>query len=220
MVTNIQKHMDKSNTHIQLQEIALAGLKALFQSEELDHTKYPEEYHLLILTQQSIGWKNFLKGRLSKYWITQQDKHYKDIGLRTSKCNGTTWATNLIVEILNQWFNLWKMRCEDLHGKDKAEQREFAQQELHREVVYLFEQADQAPTDYHDTIYRNSLETQLDFSNDQNAAWLANWEPVIAKEIRANRISRRNSESTASTQRSNDRTYFSSESSATGAVNT
>jgi hypothetical protein len=65
--------MDKSNTHIQLQEIALAGLKALFQSEELDHTKYPEEYHLLILTLLSIGWKIFLKGRLSKYWITQQD---------------------------------------------------------------------------------------------------------------------------------------------------
>ena len=109
------------------------------------------------------------------------------------------------------------MRNEDRHGKDRAEQAEKAMEVLHREVVHLFEMADQAPTDFLDSIYRNSLDTQLDFSNDQNAAWLANWEPVVQKEIRANRLHSHDSDRSLNSTNQTTRT---SDSSTTGAVNT
>jgi hypothetical protein len=74
----------------------------------------------LVEEQGTIGWTNFLKGRLATQWALHQDRHLNDRKLKTSKRKGTTWATNFASTMLNEWLALWKLRNEDMHGRDKT----------------------------------------------------------------------------------------------------
>jgi hypothetical protein len=46
-------------------------------------------------------------------------------------------------------------------------------------VELLYEQADQAPPNYIDHIYRHDLETQLEKTTAELIGWLSNWVPVV-----------------------------------------
>jgi hypothetical protein len=47
--------------------------------------------------QSRIGWDNFLKGRLSQYWISCMDHHFQSNG---SKLTGQECITKLIMSLL------------------------------------------------------------------------------------------------------------------------
>jgi type IV secretory pathway VirJ component len=116
---------------------------------------------------------------LTAQWALHQDKHLKDRKIKTAKHNGTTWATNLASTMLNEWLALWKLRNEDMHGRDKTAQTRARAAQIRREVELLYEQADQAPPNYTDHIYRHDLDTQLEKATADLIGWLSNWAPVV-----------------------------------------
>ena len=179
-VTKIRRQLDAAETNLELMTIALDGIQSVLTgSGTLDHHRYPAQYRQLVEEQEAIGWTNFLKGRLTTQWAIHQDRHLKERKLKTSKRNGTTWATNLASAMLNEWLALWKIRNEDRHGRDKTTQTRVRAEQIRREVELLYEQADQAPPNYSNHIYRHDLETQLDKTTAELIGWLSNWAPVV-----------------------------------------
>jgi hypothetical protein len=163
MITKLRKHLDAVDTNLELMIIALDGIQSVLTSNgTLDPHIYSAPYSQLVEEQGTIGWTNFLKGQLTTQWTLHQDRHLKDKKLKTAKHNGTTWATNLASTMLNEWLALWKIRNEDRHGRDKTAQTRAKAAQIRREVELLYEQADQAPPNYTDHIYRHDLETQLE----------------------------------------------------------
>ena len=62
--------------------------------------------------QDSIGWYQFLMGRLSKSFAKAQSSHFKH--LKQSK-SGTSWVRSLIVQILELPWKMWDHRNQILH---------------------------------------------------------------------------------------------------------
>jgi hypothetical protein len=178
-LTHIRKHLAATETNLELMTIAIDGLHAVLNDTNMDHSKYPPIYQQLLEEQESIGWTNFLKGRMTTQWALHQNRHFKERGLLNSKTNGTTWATNLASKMLNEWLGLWKIRNEDRHGKDRVAQTKARAEQIRREVELLYEQADQAPPANIDHIYKNNLETQLEKTTAELIGWLSNWGPVV-----------------------------------------
>jgi hypothetical protein len=118
-LTRIRKHLAATKTNLELMTIALDGLQAVLTDTNLDYSRYPPIYKQLLEEQESIGWTNFLKGRMTTQWALHQNRHFKERGLLNSKTNGTTWATNLASKMLTEWLDLWKLRNKDRHGRSR-----------------------------------------------------------------------------------------------------
>jgi hypothetical protein len=54
--------------------------------------------------QSRIGWDNFLKGRLSRDWITCMDHHFESIGIRLT---GQECIIKLIMSLWEHMDRLW-----------------------------------------------------------------------------------------------------------------
>jgi hypothetical protein len=81
MLRTLRKSMEKTETHIQVQEIILQGIKATITEgiETVDDNQLSFQPSGIIESalheQNAIGWTNFYKGRLSKKWEQVQQQH-------------------------------------------------------------------------------------------------------------------------------------------------
>ena len=187
----IRKRLEDMKTHPILQDIALDGITKHLEDRQPDPYRYPEEYHMLVQAQNSIGWDNFLKGRFSKLWSHHQQQHIQRTSEVTNRNNGTTWATNLATTLLAQWHKLWTLRNEEKHGKDWEQQTKAKHEQIRREVTQLYENAAEAPPEHLDSIYTCDLDTQLQKQPAELAAWLANWMPLYEQHTQQQRRSQR-----------------------------
>jgi hypothetical protein len=64
-MTHIRKHLAATETNLEIMTIALDGIQSVLQDSNLDHSRYSLIYRQLLQEQESIGWTNFLKGRLT-----------------------------------------------------------------------------------------------------------------------------------------------------------
>ena len=180
----VSKKLRNNDTDPILLDIALKGLECHFADKHLYPGDFPERYDQLIVDQNHIGWYNFMRGRLAKQWIKIQDGYLHHTKNHCTKKNGTTWATNLAHLLLEQWFKLWDERNAARHGRDLQQQWAKKQAQLQREVELLYEQADEAPLHLVHSIFKRPLEEQMALSASDIKAWLANWMPVVDREIR------------------------------------
>ena len=68
--------------------------------------------------QATLGWDQFLLGRISNKWSPIQSRHYKRIHSRRT---GERWAINLIIKIWEFHWSMWNHRNECLHGTGNHE---------------------------------------------------------------------------------------------------
>ncbi len=77
----------------------------------------------VIIHQNSIGWRQMFNGRFSMEWIRLRDDHYaiqrSERGTKDRR-SGHRWQIKLICLIWKEWTKLWKMRNEELYGRDAA----------------------------------------------------------------------------------------------------
>ena len=92
----------------------------------------------MALAQTKIGWDQLLKGRLATQW---QQKYEQDVGPSeiSNKQNGDTWATSIIDFVFKQWWNLWDMRNEDRHSKDRRSREQADQCQAIPEMTQLYQ---------------------------------------------------------------------------------
>ena len=140
MLRTVRKTMEKSETHIQAQEIILHGIKAAVTqgTDKIDEAKLsfrPSGIIRIALQEQNeIGWTNFYKGRISKKWEQVQQSHYNRI--KPKKADTNRWATANISAMWQGFLLMWEDRNDDQHGRDNIEtavkERELLLQKVHQ----------------------------------------------------------------------------------------
>ena len=84
----------------------------------------------------------------------------------------------MIATLWTDWFELWTMRNEDRHGKNKNEQTKAIRAQTIREVTALYDKAeDMDPSDL--DIFDQSLETMIEDTTASLFSWKSNWERII-----------------------------------------
>ena len=77
----------------------------------------------IYLEQQSIGWRQFIGGCISKKWAIAQTTYYSWLG---SKKSGNTWAKELIQQMWKVEWSQWEDRNQALHKTTLAQDMEGA----------------------------------------------------------------------------------------------
>ncbi len=84
--------------------------------------EYPDELQRLLRHQSQIGWRQLFNGRFSTEWARIQDEYYYRTNTARHEnkkvLTGQKWQVKLITFIWEKWHKLWKMRNQDVHGKD------------------------------------------------------------------------------------------------------
>jgi hypothetical protein len=89
-------------------------------------TEYANELHPLIRTQTRIGIQNAHLYRIRQH-------------LPTKNNSGQKWQVAIITLIWERWYDLWKLRNADVHGKDDATQA-IAEKEIARRLARIYDQ--------------------------------------------------------------------------------
>jgi hypothetical protein len=125
--------------------------------------------------QEQIGWDQLLKGMISKEWIQYQREAMGESA--TKRKNGSTWATEIISTIFDQWLELWKLRNEDRHGKDRITRKEAERKQVIRELEQnlMYEQVNTTEA----WILQRPLDEQKTKSTYTIRAIISNYTPVL-----------------------------------------
>ena len=102
------------------------------------------ELQLLLRQQLRIGWRQVFNGRFSTEWARIQDAYYH----RTSSSNtlpsnsrsGHKWQIKLITFIWEKWHTLWKMRNQDVYGKDAITIAQAEARDVRRNLELIYAQ--------------------------------------------------------------------------------
>ena len=89
------------------------------------------------LHQTHIGWRNFLRGRISKRWYLALQPYYKE-RFPGNHPSQDSWTQTLITATLQGFNTQWITRCGILHGKDNLEQTTLLRKELMQTVTALY----------------------------------------------------------------------------------
>ena len=115
------------HTYAPFRQLLLEGFRQWLDPDNspLDQVQiatYTNELHPLIHAQNSIGWRQLFNGRFSQKWGDIQNDHLfrNRQHLPTTKSSGQKWQVAIITAIWEQWYLVWRLRNDDVHGKDVA----------------------------------------------------------------------------------------------------
>lgn len=107
-----QVSIDKLDETLASLGTAPAIQQAMIQGlQEWRHQLAPTT-HLLspgAAAQSTIGWQDFLEGRIASQWASEQQSYFTQIGSRRS---GRKWAASVIVAVITVAWELWLQRNE------------------------------------------------------------------------------------------------------------
>ena len=119
----LRHNPDSSDPH--LADLLQDGIRRFhLQHEPPTHEEYPQQYHILIISQNQIGWDQLYKGRWSIHWSKLQDMYKESHHATQGITPGPQWVLQHGRLLIDQWMILWKQRNEERHGKDNARQQE------------------------------------------------------------------------------------------------
>jgi exonuclease III len=123
----------------QLLDILHDGLLRLHrQLEPIPATLYSQKYHPLIESQNAIGWDQLYKGRWSLHWQELQNQFDEGRFRGPQQKPGHSWVLGIGRILIDQWLNVWKIRNEERHGKDKSAQQLIREQAILSELQELY----------------------------------------------------------------------------------
>ena len=127
--------------------------------DNIPDIQYPPRYHQLIHTQNTIGWGQVYKGRWSKEWGRLQAQYTHRNALADTR-RGHPWALTLGRLMIDQWLEVWSIRNNERHGKDKEQYNQVRLQAAHAELTALYRYKDQVcPSDR--SLFYESVEEHL-----------------------------------------------------------
>jgi hypothetical protein len=194
------------NTERGLARILVQGLcNWLNQQEPPNPAEYPQKYNKLIYQQNAMGWRQLVNGRMSREWARIQADHTYVIGqrgyhdsskphisdqLRSQGRNqpaglrsSSTWTTEIITTVWEQWALVWTMRNADIHGHNE-DTRSRQRDRLNRQrLETIYEKKMQMEPSIRDLLY-NTVEEHMQHSQRTVQNWLAVHEETIAQSIK------------------------------------
>ena len=148
--------------------------------------QYPAELHPLIRFQTSIGWRQLFNGRFCKQWGDIQSAHLYRIRhhLPDKHNTGQKWQVAIITVIWENWYNLWKMRNADVHGRDSASRVLAEKREVARRLAMIYDQRNHMEPSVQELLY-SDIQTHLKQPTWVIQNWLAIQGPGFMTSIRA-----------------------------------
>jgi hypothetical protein len=171
----VLKIMEKYDSPAQLTKLWMDGLEKGINDDNDTPVECAPEYQSIKASQQQIGWKQMLRGRISKEWIKGQQQAMGETA--TKKKNASTWATEMVATVFEHWLKLWKIRNEEKHGKDAKERKEKERKQAIRELEQMYE--DHAETREEAWILQRDLNEQKTKSTYTIRAIISNYKPVL-----------------------------------------
>ena len=146
---------------------------------------YSSELTQLICQQNLIGWDQVFLGRFSNIWASIQDNHYarRQRPNAPKRRTGQTWQAKVGACLLEQWYVVWKLRNQDVHGSDPATRDAAARQEVDRRLCALYALKHTMEPSVQALLYED-IEEHYAHTLLQNQNWLAIHEPLGVASVR------------------------------------
>ena len=147
--------------------------------------RHPDELTQLICQQNLIGWHHMFSGRFSQLWADLQDTYHArekqpdDPKQRT----GQRWQVLINSCLLDQWFEVWKQRNQEVHGHDAHTRDMAARAEVERRLRALYAVKEQMEPSVQ-VLFYNTVESHFVHTLIHNQNWLAIHEPLGISSIR------------------------------------
>ena len=169
----ILKYTTDTGTYPPLQDLLMNAMRALMDDSDLTQLAIPEEVANVACAQAGIGWEHLLKGRFSKEWTKAQDRH---AGSQDPTKSGQTWLTGLVQTMLQQWFNLWEVRNQDLHGHDAQSRADALKRQAIREITLIYEKykGNIRPED-DANVFNKDLNQRTQMTTTAMRMWINSW---------------------------------------------
>jgi hypothetical protein len=154
----------------------------LQQLPMIEPADYPASYHALIRSQSSIGWSHLFRGRWSILWRQHHTEYVTRQAVTGTTSDSSHWLRILGIKLLQAWFDLWKIRNTERHGKDEQEQKEIRRRFLVSQLTELYALRNHVlPAHRH--LFMTDVTTHL--SQRPNQDGLENWIHTFGAAIRS-----------------------------------
>jgi hypothetical protein len=181
---------DKAETYPLLRHLWNEAIQEWLRTDEPDILVSPVLYHTdvreVIIQQNRIGWRQLINGRFSTAWSLIQEEYYRRLRQQTGTADrrsGETWQKQFIVKIWKQWEKLWKLRNEEVHGRDIETRAQAERQEIQRELREVYNNRNQMEPRIQELLYREEHQhMQRPLWVTRN--WLATNAPVFRESMR------------------------------------
>jgi hypothetical protein len=152
---SIQKWMENVHTHPVIRVVLNQQMKAWLDGidnetiiTDLNEEEHAEEVQEAIKEQNTIGWDQFFKGRITEKWSEIQQKVYSKINAERKKQNkpplskafsGQWWAAKVIKQVVYYSLNAWQIRNNHLHKEKEQEEYYKERNNLQQQVSEWYE---------------------------------------------------------------------------------
>jgi hypothetical protein len=161
----------------------LNGIDAWFHSIELDHNRYPRTFHKLILDQTAMGWWQIFQGRMCREWARLQNQHLHQQNAANNSTSGLLWTTSIITTVWKEYFAMWEVRNDAVHGSDSETRQIARRRKLKVELHHLHNKRNlvlHTDRDLFLAANPEDLDTHIERTNVNHLEnWLRMWKPVI-----------------------------------------
>ena len=187
LLSNLSKILDKHDTHQQIKECMILGLKKILANDLSPITTEEVSFSPTgiiseaLEEQENIGWANFYRGRLSTKWLDAQQDFAKR---HTNQSDQDTvqWAVQIITTLWHGFLQMWEERKQDQHGRDVIQQNDSLRRNLLKKTnllyskLHLFDEEDKR-------LFVKPVEHWEQASNKDIQDWITLAEPLAEKSI-------------------------------------
>jgi hypothetical protein len=130
LINKLKETLHVNKTQPGLTLILIQGVRGALHDPlfQMPATNRETRFQYLVTAQNQIGWNHILRGRFSHHWLQlqlqlQQVHIYLDPDTDSTKQSGEIWLKRILNCIWTSLWQVWLIRNDDLHGRDR-EQRE------------------------------------------------------------------------------------------------
>jgi hypothetical protein len=103
----------------------------------IDNENYEEytDIQKAIKQQDDIGWRHFIRGRLTIEWGNLINSHLESNNIKPY--NAEKWGATLLEINWKYILKIWRQRCEDVHGITKVDTDRLKKEKLIQEIKHI-----------------------------------------------------------------------------------
>jgi hypothetical protein len=135
-MTKLQNLFDNTFTHPDIASAIMSRLTH-FRHRTQPHLPPSTSFEIIqaTLSQDRIGWKNFIEGLLSVKWRQAQSRYYRRQSI--SSISSRQWLSKLLSRLYKMGHALWEHRNKVLHNPNSQYNCRMLQQ-LHQEIIHEY----------------------------------------------------------------------------------
>jgi hypothetical protein len=114
---SIQDYLSKNHTPLEVKAVIMQQLHNWLETTRIINTQHDidiPDLNLAATQQSAIGWKHFIRGRLTIEWGNIIHRHLQKENI--TNMNAEKWGSDLLYINWKHVLKIWRVRCEELHG--------------------------------------------------------------------------------------------------------